>query len=231
MQPGPQEPTPKLQHAQALPAQRPAPAPWKSPVASAKGPNWWRRLNAWLSRLSPKRRAGVGARFGCASLLTICALCSCAVLAFGSGGTSAGTTPVNNVVVSTATSGQPQVAHTSVKATATSTAQPTATPKPKPTATPKPRPTATPKPKPTATPKPSCPNGAVNGNPWCYNFTSGNNIYGPPSSFCSYFACIGNFWNGRGYVMQCQDGMYSKSGGISGSCSSHHGNKRALLKP
>ena len=71
----------------------------------------------------------------------------------------------------------------------------------------------------------------MNCNPWGYNFTSGNYIYSAPSGFCSYFACIGNFWNGVGYVMECQDGMYSKSGGIRGSCSYHGGNWRPLLAP
>jgi hypothetical protein len=53
-------------------------------------------------------------------------------------------------------------------------------------------------------------------------------ITAPPADFCTYFACIANFWNGRGYVMQCHDATFSKSGGISGSCSSHGGNSRAL---
>lgn len=68
----------------------------------------------------------------------------------------------------------------------------------------------------------------VNGNPWCYDFNPGNLIYSPPGAFCSYFNCINNFLNGRGYVMECQDGMYSKSGGIQGSCSYHGGNWRPL---
>jgi hypothetical protein len=83
----------------------------------------------------------------------------------------------------------------------------------------------------TPKPKPTCIPGAVNCNPWGYNFTHGSHIYNPAGAFCSYFACIANFWNGRGYVMQCQDDEYSKSGGISGSCSHHGGNRRALLKP
>jgi hypothetical protein len=66
-------------------------------------------------------------------------------------------------------------------------------------------------------------------NPWGYNFCGGSVISAPPSTFCSYFDCIGNFWNGRGYVMQCRDATFSKSGGISGSCSQHGGNSRALL--
>lgn len=53
-------------------------------------------------------------------------------------------------------------------------------------------------------------------------------ITAPPGNFCAYFACIDNFWNGRGYVEQCQDGMFSKSGGIQGSCSYHRGNQRSL---
>jgi hypothetical protein len=68
-------------------------------------------------------------------------------------------------------------------------------------------------------------------NPWRYNFTPGSVIYNPPSDFCSYFDCIASFWNNtRGYVMQCRDLMFSHSGGRSGSCSWHGGNKRALYR-
>lgn len=68
-------------------------------------------------------------------------------------------------------------------------------------------------------------------NPWGYNFTCCQLIYSPPSNFCSYFACIDNFWNGVGSVIQCTDGMFSQSGGRSGSCSHHGGNGRALYAP
>lgn len=71
-------------------------------------------------------------------------------------------------------------------------------------------------------------------NPWGYNFCpgGGNVITSPPASFCNYFACIPSFWiNTNGYVEQCQDLMYSHSGGQPGSCSSHEGNLRALLGP
>jgi hypothetical protein len=53
----------------------------------------------------------------------------------------------------------------------------------------------------------------------------------PAPGFCGVFACIANFPNGRGYVEQCNDNMFSKSGGISGSCSHHGGNKQALYGP
>lgn len=108
------------------------------------------------------------------------------------------------------------------------TAVPTATPTPRPTPKPTPRPTQPPAPKPT--PTPSC--QAVNGNPWCYNFTLGSFIYNPPSTFCSYFNCISSFWEpddpGDGYVIQCQDGTYSQSGNERGACSYHGGELRPL---
>lgn len=82
------------------------------------------------------------------------------------------------------------------------------------------------KPAPTQPPAPTpCANPC---NPWGYNFSPGNYITSPPASFCSYFACIASFWNGAGYVMECQDTMYSKSGGVRGSCSQHGGDLRAL---
>lgn len=68
-------------------------------------------------------------------------------------------------------------------------------------------------------------------NPWGYNFTCCQLIYLPPSMFCNYFNCIGNFWNGVGYLIQCNDGTFSKSGGRSGSCSGHGGNGRTLYAP
>ena len=128
---------------------------------------------------------------------------------------------------------------------------PTATPKPKPSPTPKPTPTATPvPPTPTPTPEPVQPTqppvveptqppaqptvspaqACINstGNPWCYDFNPGNYIYSAPAGFCGYFSCISNFSNGAGYVVQCADGMYSKSGGRRGSCSQHGGDGRIL---
>ncbi len=45
----------------------------------------------------------------------------------------------------------------------------------------------------------------------------------PPADFCDTHQCIENFPNGNGYVVQCNDGMWSQSGGISGACSDHGG--------
>ncbi len=113
--------------------------------------------------------------------------------------------------------------------------EPTSTPVPEPTATPTPEPTSRPTPTPlpptpapTVAPPPPCETSAPS-NPYGYDFcSSGNFIYDPPADICTYIACIGNFWNGVGYVIQCKDGMFSKSGGRSGSCSHHGGNLRPL---
>ncbi|HST88105.1 MAG TPA: hypothetical protein VLJ14_06980 [Ktedonobacterales bacterium] len=74
----------------------------------------------------------------------------------------------------------------------------------------------------------------VNGNPWGYDFNQGNVIYSPPAAFCDHFTCIGSppshssFWSGSGYVVECNDTHYSKSGGVQGACSQHQGVMRIL---
>lgn len=72
-------------------------------------------------------------------------------------------------------------------------------------------------------------------NPWGYNFCArGGYVINPPKEFCSYFSCIGtepdysSFWKGTGYVDQCVDGEFGKSGGRPDACSTHGGEKRAL---
>jgi hypothetical protein len=125
--------------------------------------------------------------------------------------------------------------------TPAATPAPTDTPAPAPTATPTPEPTAVPTPRPAAPtaappapPKPTKPPATTCGapdNPWGYNFCGGAAITNPPSDFCVHFNCIKTFWNGKGYVIECRDNQYSKSGGISGSCSQHGGNNRKLYQP
>ena len=70
-------------------------------------------------------------------------------------------------------------------------------------------------------------------NPWCFSVVSGGSvIYSPPSDLCSWIDCIPSFWDStNGYVIQCADGEFSHSGGVSGSCSSHGGNSRPLYRP
>jgi len=120
-------------------------------------------------------------------------------------------------------------------ATSTFAPLPTFTLPPFPTLTFAPLPTQPPvTPVPTPAPAPVAPVPNLCGapaNPWGYNFCSGATISAPPASFCNYFSCIANFWNGRGSVMQCSDLMFSLSGGIRGSCSYHGGNYRYLRAP
>jgi hypothetical protein len=44
-----------------------------------------------------------------------------------------------------------------------------------------------------------------------------------PDDFCETHACIPNFDEGTGAIVQCADGMYSHSGDIQGACSWHGG--------
>lgn len=60
--------------------------------------------------------------------------------------------------------------------------------------------------------------------------TSSEQVENPGSSshatdveFCSAHKCIPNFPNGNGYIVQCADGEWSHSGGLSGACSDHGG--------
>jgi hypothetical protein len=65
-------------------------------------------------------------------------------------------------------------------------------------------------------------------NPWGYDFAAGSFITSPPANFCIYFSCITNFRNGQGYVVECQDGAFSLTGGVAGSCADHKGDLRPL---
>ncbi|SRR5581483_1373490 len=136
---------------------------------------------------------------------------------------------------------------TSVQATPTGaltpTQQPAAMPTPTPTQQPTPTPTPRPQPTPTPTPVPQpaavptqapAPTQAptktgIGGNPYGYDLNApGNLIYNPPADLCTYISCIANYPNGTGYVVECQDAMFSKSGGRPGSCSKHGGDKQPL---
>lgn len=68
-------------------------------------------------------------------------------------------------------------------------------------------------------------------NPYHFNLCGrGSLVYSPPSDICSYFDCIPNFPNGKGYMVECNDGMYSMSGGRQGACSYHHGEGTAVTR-
>jgi hypothetical protein len=218
----PNQPTPPYQQpsfynqpTQASPGQFQRPPNYPHPPRN-------RGLWEWYKTRSRNMKLGLG----CGTIIAILLFFSCIGSAIGSNNLAPTQTPT-------------PAPHQAVVATSP-TATPSPLPTPDPTQQPTPTPTATPQPTPIPThavvptqppvqptpTKATC--QAVKNNPWCYNFVPGNYIYSPPSAFCSYFSCIGNFWNGRGYVEECQDGEYSKSGGISGSCSHHGGNQQPL---
>jgi hypothetical protein len=161
------------------------------------------------------------------------AILTALLFAFGGCGLSMANIPAQPVASKQTVAGTPgptQPPKTTPAQIAQSTPTPTLTPTPTPSITP--TLTPAPLPPPPAIPPPPAPKdlcGAPN-NPWGYNFCGGATITSPPAAFCQYFPCIGNFWNGRGYVIECNDGMYSKSGGIQGSCSYHHGDLRSLYQ-
>jgi hypothetical protein len=52
---------------------------------------------------------------------------------------------------------------------------------------------------------------------------AGSYDHSTDEQFCSTHQCIENFPNGSGYIVQCVDGEWSHSGGLSGACSDHGG--------
>lgn len=52
---------------------------------------------------------------------------------------------------------------------------------------------------------------------------AGSSSHATDVEFCNTHGCIPNFPNGNGYIVQCADGEWSHSGGLSGACSYHGG--------
>lgn len=67
-------------------------------------------------------------------------------------------------------------------------------------------------------------------NPWNFHFCAGGSLIAdPPAAFCSYFPCTDNFWrDANGFVVECQDGLFSQTGGRPGACPHHGGVRRRL---
>lgn len=211
---------PQNQQTARFPTSSPSARPTSPTRAATTGLHNALYVDAATQRRSWKIAAIVGG--GVIVLGLVAALCSAVLSPPTAGGNTNGGTNAGSASLTSANATATTQAYAlELDATATAIAQPTATPVPTATATPAPTKTpAPPPPPPTST--------GVNGNPWGYNFTPGNVITNPPGGFCSYFNCIASFWNGNGYVEECQDGMYSLSGGISGSCSRHGGDWRPL---
>jgi hypothetical protein len=177
----------------------------------------------WYKSRTKKGKLSIG----CGAILAVLLFFSCIGTAVGSvnlatQSTPSPTPPSNQAAILTSPT-VPPLPTSTLSPTPPST--PTPQPAIAPTYVPQPTPTDTLIPTPTDTPTP-CP--GVNCNPWGYNFSPGNFIYSPPSAFCHYFSCSNNFPHGHGYVVECKDGEYSKSGGIQSACSDHGGVMRPL---
>ncbi|MET8356371.1 hypothetical protein [Micromonospora sp. NPDC005171] len=92
---------------------------------------------------------------------------------------------------------------------------------------PPPKPTRSPRPSPSATQGSRC--GAPE-NPLGYDFCGGTRIRKPAAEVCDWFACVPQFWSGRGYLVQCRDGSVSLAGGRSNACAEHRGVRRTITK-
>jgi hypothetical protein len=196
-----------------------SPTPPPSPVPqSLSRPSVWN----WYKQRTPLGKIG----YGCFSLIVILIACSI----FGSVASVIGGSNSATIVSQTSTPTITQVIHPQTPTPKpTVKLAPTSTPAPTPTPTPTVEPQQIPTPPP-ASPVPTCNGTLVDGI--CYSFdpTGGVLVYNPAPDFCSYFSCIANFSKGRGYVVECNDGMFSKSGGIPGSCSRHNGNMRPIYQ-
>ncbi len=189
----------------------------------------------------PKRKWLVGCGVTILALL-ICGLCSSIVNATSH---QAQTNQANTDTIPTSTTSQShQTVHMTTytptpKATTTRPTStlipPTPTPISQPTQPPAPQPTQPPAPQPTQAPasQPTQPPAATgfNGNPWGYDFNPGTLLTAPDPEFCDgkYFQCVTTFWKDtNGYVVQCNNGLFSHSGGVRGACSRDGGPGKPL---
>ncbi|MEV4754675.1 hypothetical protein AB0J86_06125 [Micromonospora sp. NPDC049559] len=67
-------------------------------------------------------------------------------------------------------------------------------------------------------------------NPYGYNHCHGSMVQNPPADVCTYFGCVSNFFEGRGYMVRCGDGQYSLTGGRAGSCAGHGNPDRPVYR-
>ncbi|MGW5667102.1 hypothetical protein [Micromonospora sp. NPDC003776] len=86
-----------------------------------------------------------------------------------------------------------------------------------------PSPTQSASPSPTATDRCGAPP-----NPYGYNYCAGDLVNKPAPDVCDYFACAANLWNGKGYLVQCNDDLISRTGQQGGPCADHGGTRRSV---
>ncbi|MFI7550395.1 hypothetical protein ACIBQ2_11650 [Micromonospora sediminimaris] len=79
----------------------------------------------------------------------------------------------------------------------------------------------------TASPKPERRCGAPK-NPMGYDFCGGKRVREPAREVCDHFDCVPGFWEGRGYLVQCENGKVSLAGGSPRACGLHGGVRRTV---
>jgi hypothetical protein len=67
-------------------------------------------------------------------------------------------------------------------------------------------------------------------NPYEYNFCGGEYVISPESGVCHYFRCADDFWNERGYLVECSDGKVTRTGGYRYSCVGHGSYRRTVYR-
>ncbi|MFR9778129.1 hypothetical protein ACL02O_19005 [Micromonospora sp. MS34] len=65
-------------------------------------------------------------------------------------------------------------------------------------------------------------------NPYGYNYCGGSLVYDPAPDVCDWFSCTANLWDGRGYLVQCEDDLVSRTGLPGGPCAGHGGTRRPV---
>ncbi|NLU80047.1 hypothetical protein HCA58_16980 [Micromonospora sp. HNM0581] len=76
-------------------------------------------------------------------------------------------------------------------------------------------------------PKPEQRCGAPD-NPMGYDFCGGQRVREPAREVCDHFDCVPGFWEGRGYLVQCENGKVSLAGGSPRACGLHGGVRRTV---
>ena len=62
-------------------------------------------------------------------------------------------------------------------------------------------------------------------------YCGGSRIQAPAADVCSYLACVADFWQGEGHMIQCGDGTVGMVGGRTGTCPQSQGRKQPVYAP
>jgi hypothetical protein len=193
--------------------QYPPPPPPQKPLVHQQFGRWYRRQ--WGKN---KVLTGI--------ITLVVVLLLCGAVSNGIAHSSQNSTITDSTTPTATQIAQNHIVPTSApRATAKPTATPTPTPIP-PTPTPEQvQPTSVP----TQAPAPTCDMYEAGGVCYDTNSAGGSPVTVTPAGFCSAYPCVTDFSTAnRGYIVECGNGKWSHSGGITGVCS-RDGNVAATL--